>query len=39
MVSSDVKFLIKIPVSCLAWNGLKWDTELDVEVALKTDGL
>jgi hypothetical protein len=24
---------------CLAWNGLTWDTELDVEIVLNTDSL
>jgi hypothetical protein len=28
-----------MPGVCLAWNGYKWDPELDIGVALKTDAL
>lgn len=47
-IPSMVKFMRQklewLPVThmlgaSLAWNGLKWDTALGEEVALKTDGL
>lgn len=30
---------ISVLGACLTWNGLKWNTVLDIEVALKTDSL